>query len=138
MISQRPSPPEQSSNEAAVARDSTALLMCAQTCERCADACIRDADHALSQCIRLALDCADVCGAAAALLARELGTNDEVLLRLLDACATATQHCADECERHAAQVSACAQCAQTCRRCEEQCRLTMQLIGGASGLVQTN
>ena len=37
---------------------------CAQTCTSCADACLaEDMVKSLTQCIRLNLDCADVCSA---------------------------------------------------------------------------
>jgi hypothetical protein len=127
------------SSESIVARGATELLLCAQACSSCADACLQEASaDALRQCIRLNLDCADVCIAASALAARTQGLNDVVLVQTLEVCATAAQRCAEECERHAKQYQHCARCAVECRRCEEVCRLTMQVIGGASGLVQTN
>lgn len=126
-------------SETAAARGVKELLSCAHACTSCADACLEGASvDALRQCIRLNLDCADLCVAASALIARIQGLNDVVLLRTLEVCATAAQRCADECERHAGQYQHCARCAAECRRCEEACRLTMQVIGGASGLVQTN
>ena len=41
---------------------------CAQTCITCADACLAEEEGAdLRQCIRLNLDCADICGAVGAM-----------------------------------------------------------------------
>src|SRR5687767_4859675 len=40
-----------------------ACFECVQVCTTCADACLAESDAALAQCIRLNLDCADVCDA---------------------------------------------------------------------------
>ena len=56
-----------------------AAYACAQTCTSCADACLaEDMVAQLRQCIRLNLDCADVCDAAATLGSRRTGSNEEV------------------------------------------------------------
>lgn len=44
---------------------------CAQTCEACADACLAVNEVAeLRRCIRLNLDCADICAATGAIVSR--------------------------------------------------------------------
>src|SRR3954452_21116119 len=75
---------------------------CAQTCTSCADACLAEEMVAeLRQCIRLNLDCADVCSATATLGSRRTGSNEEVIRRLLETCIVACRLCGAECQRHA-------------------------------------
>ena len=112
---------------------------CAQTCTACADACLsEDMIDQLRRCVRLDLDCADICSTTGAVASRRTETNEQVLLQLLDACASICQACADECEKHASHHQHCKICGVECRRCEESCRRAMQDVGGASGRVQTN
>lgn len=98
-------------------------LECAQICRACADACLGEDEIAmLRQCIRLNLDCADVCDATAKLAVRRTGANEDVILNMLQVCAEACVQCAEECERHAGQHEHCRICAEACRRCEAACR----------------
>jgi hypothetical protein len=96
---------------------------CAQACTFCADACLaeREVDK-LKQCIRLDLDCADLCAAAVALASRRTGSNVEVLRSVIEACAMACKVCGDECEKHAHAHEHCRICAEACRSCEQACR----------------
>lgn len=96
---------------------------CAQVCTSCADACLAELMvEQLRQCIRLNLDCADVCAATGAVASRRTGSNEEVIRRMLEACATACRLCGQECERHAGHHEHCRICAESCRRCEQACR----------------
>ncbi|RPH41119.1 MAG: four-helix bundle copper-binding protein, partial [Burkholderiales bacterium] len=56
-------PPDRRSGEdQRLERAIDAALDCSQACSDCADACIADGLPAsLRQCVRLALDCADLC-----------------------------------------------------------------------------
>jgi hypothetical protein len=95
---------------------------CAQACTACADACLGEKDVAkLTQCIRLNLDCADVCVVTGAVASRRTGANEEVIAQLLTACETACRLCGEECERHAGMHAHCRVCAEACRRCERAC-----------------
>jgi hypothetical protein len=95
---------------------------CAQTCTSCADACVAEQMVAeLRHCIRLNLDCADVCAATAAICNRRTGSNEQVIRRMLEACVTACRLCAEECERHAGMHAHCRICAESCRACERAC-----------------
>jgi hypothetical protein len=76
----------------------------------------------LRQCIRLNLDCADVCEATGRLASRQTGTNETVLRAMLKTCEEACARCAEECARHANHMEHCAICAETCRRCEAACK----------------
>jgi len=112
---------------------------CAQSCTACADACLSEDDIAeLRRCVRLDLDCADICRTTGAIATRRTETSERVLLQLLEVCANVCQLCAEECELHAAHHEHCKICAGECRRCEESCRRAMQDVGGASGRVQAN
>ena len=99
-----------------------ACFHCAGICHSCADACLsEDMVKELAACIRLDLDCADVCFATGTLLLRRTGSNEEVMRRMLDTCAAACRACAEECERHADHHMHCKHCAQACRECERAC-----------------
>jgi hypothetical protein len=105
-----------------------ACYECAQTCTACADACLaEDMVAELRRCIRLNLDCADVCAATGALLSRQTEPEEAVLRAQLAACAEACRACGEECERHAGMHAHCRVCAEACRRCEEACRQMVQM-----------
>jgi Domain of Unknown Function (DUF326) len=94
----------------------------------CAQACTADnaadlGEHDLAEmvrCIRLCLDCTDVCTAAAGVTSRLVSYDPGVLRPLLESCVAICRSCGDECERHAAMPH-CRVCAVACRRCEQAC-----------------
>lgn len=99
-----------------------ACFDCAETCTACADACLAaDRIETLVCCVRLNLDCVDVCDATGKLLSRQTGTNADVVRAQVRACIAASRACAEECERHAGRHEHCAVCAEACRRCERAC-----------------
>jgi hypothetical protein len=99
-----------------------ACAACAATCTACADACLAEEMLAeLVRCIRLNLDCADVCTATGALLARQTQPAGQILRRQLESCRTVCQVCAAECEKHAPMHEHCRICAESCRACEQAC-----------------
>ena len=107
-----------------------ACLACAQTCTACADACLsEDMVAEMRQCIRLNLDCADVCGATAAVLTRQTGEDASTVRALLEACRTACRACGDECASHAEMHEHCAVCAESCRRYEQACADLLASLG---------
>ena len=95
----------------------------------CAQACTADADDDLSEqnlpelvkCIRLCLDCADVCTATVGVTSRQTEYDANVTRPLLEACVAVCKSCGDECERHAQLHEHCRVCAEACRRCEQAC-----------------
>jgi hypothetical protein len=96
---------------------------CAQTCTSCADACLSERMvQELTQCIRLDLDCADICNITGRIMTRRTGSDDEVMRRMLSVCAAACRLCAEECQKHAAMHEHCRICAESCRRCMEACQ----------------
>ena len=113
--------PQATPNEA-LARCIQECFACALTCTSCADACLAEEQIAeLVRCIRLNLDCADVCDATGRVLTRQTSTEPRLARSMLDACAQACHTCAEECERHAPHHEHCRVCAEACRRCEQAC-----------------
>jgi hypothetical protein len=95
---------------------------CAQTCTSCADACLaEDNVKMLTQCIRMDLDCADICNITGRIATRRTGSDEEMISRMLGACAAACRLCAEECEKHAGMHEHCRICAEACRRCMSAC-----------------
>lgn len=96
---------------------------CAQACTSCADACLgEDMVQSLAQCIRLNMDCADVCAATGSVATRRTGSNVEVIRLMLQACVASCRLCTEECEGHAKEHEHCRICAEACRRCEKSCQ----------------
>lgn len=96
---------------------------CAQTCTVCADACLGEADvGAMVACIRLNLDCADVCRVTGTLMTRPSHRDAPALRAQLEACIEICRACATECETHAQHgMEHCRICAEACRGCAEAC-----------------
>ncbi|MFC5068545.1 four-helix bundle copper-binding protein [Flaviflagellibacter deserti] len=96
---------------------------CALICTSCADACLGEPMAAeLTQCIRLDLDCADVCATTASVATRRTGSNEALIKSMLEVCSEACRVCGEECARHADHHEHCRICADTCRQCEQACR----------------
>lgn len=102
---------------------------CAQTCTACADACLAEEDvRELRRCIRLNLDCADICAASGAIATRRTRSDETAIVEVLAACAAACHLCAAECVRHAGRHEHCRICADACHRCEQECEGAIQAI----------
>lgn len=110
--------------------DASALAAAIDALSDCAQACIADVDADLSEqnlaemvtCIRLCLDCADVCTATIGVTSRQASYDASVTRPLLEACVAICKSCGDECEQHAQMHEHCRVCEQACRRCEQACR----------------
>jgi len=90
---------------------------CAVACAHCAQECLSEQEIAqLARCIKLDLDCAAICRAASAAMAR----GSEHATQICAVCAEACDACADECMAHA--MEHCRECAAACRRCALECR----------------
>ena len=99
-----------------------ACYSCAQSCIACADACLAEEMVAdLRQCVRLNLDCADICAVTGVIASRQTGSNRRTFRAVLEACATSCHGCGEECARHADQHEHCRICAEECRVCAEAC-----------------
>ena len=107
-----------------------ACFECSQACTACADACLsEDMVAELTKCIRINLDCADICATTGAVLSRHTGHDATVTRAVLKTCAQACAACGDECERHAGMHEHCRVCAESCRRCEQACRDLLAALG---------
>jgi hypothetical protein len=119
-----------------LALDADALVACVQAaqdaeaaCTACADACLAEDDVAsLRTCIRRNLDCADIAGTTASVLARQVALDPGLVRVVLEASTVAAKRCAAECEEHAAIHEHCRLCAQTCRRLEAAGRTLLETL----------
>lgn len=110
--------------------DAATLAATIDALQDCVVACTADVDadlseqhlHDLVKCIRLCLDCADVCATTAAVIIRQTEFDSNAIRPLLEACATTCRISGDECERHAHLHEHCRLCAEASRRCERACR----------------
>jgi hypothetical protein len=94
-----------------------ALNNCATECNHCATACLDEQDvKMLTKCIKLDIDCADICKLTASLVARGSEHGNHILKE----CAEICEACAKECEKHS-QMEHCRRCAEACRTCAEAC-----------------
>jgi hypothetical protein len=95
---------------------------CSQACTSCADACLGEQMVAeMVQCIRSCLDCADVCAATGQVSSRRTGSNEQLIVHMLEACEQACRLCAKECERHAGRMQHCRICGEACAACADAC-----------------
>ena len=99
-----------------------AMSDCAQACTADTDADLGEQDLTeMVQCIRLCLDCTDICAATAGVISRPANHDNDVVRPLLQACVAICKSCGEECERHV-HMPHCRVCAEACRRCEQACR----------------
>ncbi len=106
-----------------------ALEYSTTVCTICADACLsEDNSKMFTRCIRLNLDCADICRTTENLLARQSSPDYKLWHSQLNTCVMATHACAEECDKHA-QHESCRNCADICRQAEESCRALLEVIG---------
>ena len=118
------------SYQQAVSVETAVLAEAIDAMNDCRQACVTDVDADLSEpdlaemvkCIRLCLNCADVCTASSDVSSRLGEYEPDVLTPLLEACVASCKACGDECERHAPMFEHCRVCADACRRCENACR----------------
>jgi len=107
-----------------------ACFVCVATCTSCADACLAEPTvQELVRCIRLDLDCADICDATGRVLTRQTATEPSLVASAVALCADACRICAEECERHAQHHEHCRICAEVCRRCEQACNDLLSRLG---------
>jgi len=120
MLKSHPHPVSSAGKEAL--RTIVEATECSLVCTTCADACLaQDAAAELADCIRLDLECAEICRLVARLLARPGRQDRDSLERALNACTQACLACATECQRYADRFEHCRICAEACRACAEAC-----------------
>ena len=94
-----------------------ALAKCAAACGHCFTACLQEQDvNMMERCIKLDLDCAEICALATGFVAR----GSEHAMHILRECAEICHACAEECEKHS-HMEHCKKCAEACRACAEAC-----------------
>jgi hypothetical protein len=95
-----------------------ALHKCAEECSHCTAACLEEEDvKMLARCIRLNMDCAEICSLAISFVSR----GSEHAQHLLDECADICFACAEECRKHQ-HMEHCKRCAEVCTACAEACQ----------------
>ena len=115
---------------ASASADAEVLATAIDALSDCVQACTADVDADLSEqnvaemvtCIRLCLECTDICTATVGVISRPAAYDASVTRPLLEACVASCKSCGDECERHARMHAHCRVCAEACRRCEQACR----------------
>lgn len=102
-------------------------------CIACADSCLEEQDIApLRRVSRLALDCADVCGATGRLLARRIDVEPRLVRVEVHAAARACSACGDE-SRKFEELDYCRLCAIACRHCAERCGALLRELPDTHG-----
>ena len=106
-----------------------ALSNCVQACnaDNAADLGEQNVTEMVT-CIRLCLDCVDICTATAGVISRQTEHAADVTRPLLEACVASCKSCGDECERHARMHEHCRVCGEACRRCEQACRELLNAV----------
>jgi hypothetical protein len=98
-------------------------------CTMCADACAAEPEFdTLRRCIRLCLDCADLCGTTVRILSRGGQPDSATLRSALEACSSIAQACAAECRKHADHHGHCRVCAETCAMCARACVDALEML----------
>ena len=82
----------------------------------------------LRRCIRLCLDCADVCMTTGQILSGQTEPAWDLVRRQHQACVTDCQVCGQECVRHADGHEHCRMCADACRHPEEACNQVLNAL----------
>ena len=109
-----------------------AAMDCHQSCTTCADACLaEDMVDELRRCIRLNLDCADICVATVNVMSRQTEPDWGMVRAQIESLLQACRTNGVECRQHADMHEHCRVCAESCRRCEEACQRTLQAIPAA-------
>lgn len=95
----------------------TALAECAAACNSCSTACLEEKEvKMMANCIKLDMDCAQICELTAAFFSRGSAHTIHVMKECAEICAK----CADECGKHA-DMEHCKYCAEACRKCAKAC-----------------
>jgi hypothetical protein len=100
-----------------------ACALCEFACVSCADACLgQPALESVRRCIRLNLDCADLCALTSHLVSRAFSAEPKLVQAQLEICASLCQVCEVECRKLGTVHDHCQICAHACSHCEALCR----------------
>ncbi|MEO6903605.1 MAG: four-helix bundle copper-binding protein [Bacteroidia bacterium] len=93
------------------------LSACADACNTCLTACLKEEEvKKMVSCIRLDMDCAQICEVTAAFISR----GSDHAKHLMKECAEICSKCAQECGKHA-HMEHCKVCSDMCKKCAEMC-----------------
>lgn len=115
----------------ALVRCIEACYDCAQACSACADGCLGEDDVThLAKCVRLNLDCGDICHTTGRVVNRQTEYDADLTRAIVQACIRACRSCGEECEQHGRHgMEHCRICAEACRACEQACDELLTAIG---------
>jgi hypothetical protein len=104
-----------------------ACCECATACSQCLTACLQEPYvNALTRCIALDVECAEMCRFTLAAVAR----GSEQLVVICRLCAEICDLCAEECSKH--EHEHCRRCADACMKCSAAChQMVEQVLEGA-------
>ncbi|MFJ7747849.1 four-helix bundle copper-binding protein [Peribacillus sp. NPDC097295] len=86
-------------------------------CNHCFDACLKEENvKMMAECIRLDLECAEMCS----YLEQALSRNTPFVSELAAACVKICESCGNECKKH--DHEHCQKCAGACLTCAVECR----------------
>lgn len=92
------------------------LCECQAMCKYCFNACLEEDNvQMMTRCIKLDVECAEICGLAISSVSYEGGFTPGIL----KICAEACRKCAEECRKH--QYIHCLECAKACEECAKAC-----------------
>lgn len=97
---------------------------CAAACNYCSTACLSEPDvKKMVECIRLDIDCAQICEVTAALIGRHSDNASQIIKICADICSK----CAQECKKHK-NMEHCRICAELCERCANMCLINVNIL----------
>ncbi len=93
------------------------LHECVAACQHCINACLQENNvKIMTTCIRLDMDCADVCALTAQFVSRHSVYTKHIIKDCIEIC----KACAEECSKHT-EMDHCMECAEACKKCIEAC-----------------
>ncbi|MFY9488506.1 MAG: hypothetical protein WAP35_07425 [Solirubrobacterales bacterium] len=109
-----------------------ALADCAQACTQCADDCLaeRHEQGHMAKCIRLNLDCVDICTATQRAISRQSAYEPTTIAAQLRAAIAATHACAQVCGDHGQHMAHCGICAAYCQAAATACTDLLAALPG--------
>ena len=123
--------------------DISILVATIDVLDDCARACIADADSDLNEqnlselvkCIRLCLDCADICAATVRVTSCQTEYDATLTKSLLETCTATCKSAATNASGMLQMHEHCRVCAVACRRCQQACQELLAAIyrGGVAG-----
>jgi hypothetical protein len=106
-----------------------ACALCEFACLACAEACLSGVElEKLGTCVRLNLDCAEICLATRTLVAEALLFAPRLVHAQLMVCARLCASCEAECRRLGVPRDFFSVCARACAHCETLCFETSQQV----------